>query len=508
MQYYFSFFLIIATIVLTGCSHKAQNSVQFDSSSQTEEDYFSSAEYAEDAIISGKVLNMDFYPMEKELVLIIPFFRDMENKYTTPINEDGTFSFRFPVNARIREVSIRNYAEHLYVHPGDSLHLEIDFKDLFYPKVTGSAEKLNQEILAFTENGYYYMRDYAAGNIADFKEFESVLKKEYNLRLERRNEYIQKFKPMQDVVLFTEELLKQDYYYAHIFYANQKQFETRKAVDRYRTLLPEIKKLYNKGILSSRLYDIAEAVETYISYGIGFETDKFPSTSDVMSSIGDCTLNQYIYTKMMVSSLGANDTLFFADKRVEFDSIVQMPHLHAQVMKIYHQTKSFLENPQSVTDHLLYGKVHEDSNFKTSMPYMESIYEILEKNKGKVIYFDFWARWCPPCLAEMEPLKQLRNKYSTDDLIIYSILGHGSKKEWEECIEEYSLKNRGIECIFAPEYFGEENYQKIKKQWKINRIPFYVLINREGQIIDFGTTARPSNPKLQSRIEEAVRDTQ
>ena len=41
--------------------------------------------------------------------------------------------------------------------------------------------------------------------------------------------------------------------------------------------------------------------------------------------------------------------------------------------------------------------------------------------RGKVIYFDFWARWCPPCLAEMEPLKQLRSKFSTDDLIIYSI---------------------------------------------------------------------------------------
>ena len=51
------------------------------------------------------------------------------------------------------------------------------------------------------------------------------------------------------------------------------------------------------------------------------------------------------------------------------------------------------------------------------MPYMEPVYNILEKHHGKVIYFDFWARWCPPCLAEMEPLKQLRSKYSTKDLV-------------------------------------------------------------------------------------------
>ena len=80
---------------------------------------------------------------------------------------------------------------------------------------------------------------------------------------------------------------------------------------------------------------------------------------------------------------------------------------------------------------------------------MEPIYNILEKNHGKVIYFDFWARWCPPCLAEMEPLKQLRSKYSTKDLVIYSICVSEPKEEWEECLNEYSLKNREIECIYS-----------------------------------------------------------
>lgn len=55
------------------------------------------------------------------------------------------------------------------------------------------------------------------------------------------------------------------------------------------------------------------------------------------------------------------------------------------------------------------------------------------------------------------------------------------------------------------DYLGIDNYQKICKQWKIDRMPYYVLINRKGQIIDFGTAARPSNPQLVSRIEEVVK---
>ena len=143
---------------------------------------------------------------------------------------------------------------------------------------------------------------------------------------------------------------------------------------------------------------------------------------------------------------------------------------------------------------------------RVPMKHMEAIYNILEKHKGKVIYFDFWARWCPPCLMEMEPLKKLRAQYSTEDLIIYSVCISSSKKEWEECLDEYSLRNRGIECIQA-DSFGEDNYIKIAKQWRIKGIPYCVLINRKGQIIDFGSAARPSNPLLLQRIEVAIKST-
>ena len=122
MKHYYSF-LIITSLLLAGCGQKDRAKFQFESSVQTEESYPLAKEYIKEAVITGKVLNRDFYPQEKELTLIIPFFWKMENQYRTPIQEDGSFSFRFPVYAKLREVSIRNYAEHLYIHPGDSIHV-------------------------------------------------------------------------------------------------------------------------------------------------------------------------------------------------------------------------------------------------------------------------------------------------------------------------------------------------------------------------------------------------
>ncbi len=36
----------------------------------------------------------------------------------------------------------------------------------------------------------------------------------------------------------------------------------------------------------------------------------------------------------------------------------------------------------------------------------------LESYKGKVIFINYWATWCPPCVAEVPELIQLQKKYA------------------------------------------------------------------------------------------------
>ena len=62
-------------ILFISCRQKVQSNFQPDISNQTETVYDFPEEYAEEIIITGKVLNREFYPQEKELTLIIPFFR-------------------------------------------------------------------------------------------------------------------------------------------------------------------------------------------------------------------------------------------------------------------------------------------------------------------------------------------------------------------------------------------------------------------------------------------------
>lgn len=61
MKHLFSF-LIIASLLLFGCRSKTQSNFQPELSEQAEESYSLPEEYAEEVIVTGKVLNRDFYP--------------------------------------------------------------------------------------------------------------------------------------------------------------------------------------------------------------------------------------------------------------------------------------------------------------------------------------------------------------------------------------------------------------------------------------------------------------
>lgn len=39
--------------------------------------------------------------------------------------------------------------------------------------------------------------------------------------------------------------------------------------------------------------------------------------------------------------------------------------------------------------------------------------------KGKVVFINFWASWCPPCRAEMPSLYALYNKFKDDDRFVF-----------------------------------------------------------------------------------------
>ena len=96
----------------------------------------------------------------------------------------------------------------------------------------------------------------------------------------------------------------------------------------------------------------------------------------------------------------------------------------------------------------------------------------LEKYRGQVILLDFWATWCPPCIAEIPNLKKTYETYKNQKFQIIGISLDRSK----EPLDAYIAKEK-LDWIH---YW--DNIGKVSNLYKVQAIPSTFLIDGEGVI--------------------------
>jgi len=106
--------------------------------------------------------------------------------------------------------------------------------------------------------------------------------------------------------------------------------------------------------------------------------------------------------------------------------------------------------------------------------------------KGKIVYLDFWSEGCGPCVQEFTLQEALHQKYEAyDEQIAYVYICVGStEKRWKEMLGQYGLKGILLHAR-SGEDGGIASYQP-------NAFPLYVLVDKEGRIVEYNTL-RPSS---------------
>lgn len=107
-----------------------------------------------------------------------------------------------------------------------------------------------------------------------------------------------------------------------------------------------------------------------------------------------------------------------------------------------------------------------------------NLHNIINANKGKVIYIDFWASWCAPCRRAMPSSKNLNREYKNEKIIFVYLALNDKNENWQKAIEEEGLKEYDYNYIVE-----NSKSSKLIEDLNLKAIPRYILYDKQGKLV-------------------------
>lgn len=94
-----------------------------------------------------------------------------------------------------------------------------------------------------------------------------------------------------------------------------------------------------------------------------------------------------------------------------------------------------------------------------------------ESSKGKVVFVNFWATWCPPCRAEMPSIQKLYNDYGDKVEFVF----HTNELDSDKVNSFLDKNNYNLPSF--------NSYNNQPKEFKVSTIPATFIIDKNGMIV-------------------------
>lgn len=122
----------------------------------------------------------------------------------------------------------------------------------------------------------------------------------------------------------------------------------------------------------------------------------------------------------------------------------------------------------------------------------------LSDYRGKVVFIDFWASWCVPCIAEFKYVPELKAALKGKDIVFLYVSLDDKTEAWQKSAIKLLP---GEQHLWAPGAFTGD----IAKAYQITGIPRYVVVDRAGLIYDLSPPRPSSGEQLIQYLQQLVK---
>lgn len=444
-------------------------------------------------LVKGTLKNAN---MVKEIDLYVNSkYLDNNNEvYTSNILEDGTFAFACEIKEP--QLVILEYARNktlIYLEPNDTLLIDADgnsfqyslqfsgrsgFNNTFYAQyLKDNPAELDRFKLTQYQYGKYWYSNSPEMDIKMMSKEPDLFRRDMTIRKEKamdmlaffRTEHGSKITKQFDSFMEAEILYNYGYHmflYGHVF---KNKYKTP---PEFFDFIKDIKKQnphignywyreYLKAFVNHRFMEDKKTTETGSGSGaasVDKEENLYLQLLDVAKQDFYGKELNYYQSEVITWAFKKKDFDKIEDSYYEFTKTNPYPQLEDKVMSVYHEAKKYAEGTQAPS-FTIKGLEGEDIS--------------LNNYDGKVVFLNFWASWCKPCMTKMVEMQPVVEDLEKKGIVFLNISLDRKKETWQNTLSKNNFK--GIHALSD----GSANTD-ITRSYQVSVLPHYFIINKNG----------------------------
>ncbi len=505
-------YLMIFFITLFSCSHEKVKVEKKTESYKTGVFY---PEVESRTVIVGQIENMQEFADESKTIKLVldEISVNRQLLYLTEIDENGKFKFDIPLRNSINTtIKYCDGSIDLYIFPSDTLTINCkiskvgsltDINASSYGENQGEFQKefqkydrwLTKEIYKFDGS---FSKDKPYDELKELcLDFEKSLHKSIDTKIE---------KGLSNPVIINHLRCSATYYSYYRIFTVGKRIENPDIKAEYFSFLTDSTVFNEKAFITSWYRLFLNYYSRHVEPNLPIKIESKWKTPD--------EIKKGVVTKRIDNKWGLREDLWrdlLIAANINSSVLKKEEELSAQSMDYYFQlvneriTDKYIK--QFLTSLLNLERLSILERDDLEMPVSEIkntilesgdslLTEILIKNKGKVIYIDFWGTWCSGCIAEFPHVKKLHDNFDDKDVAFVYFCCRSNQTAYENVIKKYQLVGEHY-------LIDHKQLEFFQRQFQFSTFPNYAIIEKNGKVYS-KDAPRPSDAKTVTLINKLI----